>query len=87
MIPKEIKQKPFEYILLALILIASAIGFFLLSYSPQAQRRLIYLMAGAYLFWSLLHHYRRGDLTLPIVLEYLIVALFASILISTTLIF
>ena len=87
MIPTEIKQKPFEYILLALILIVSAIGFILLSYSPQAQRRLIYLMGGAYMFWSLLHHYRRGDLTLPIVLEYLIVALFASILISTTLIF
>jgi len=87
MIPKEIKQKPFEYIFLGLILLVSAFGFTLLSYSPQAQRRLIYLMAGVYMFWSLIHHYRRGDLTLPIVLEYLIVALFASVLISTTLIF
>lgn len=87
MIPAEIKQKPFEYVFLCLILLVSAFGFILLTYSPQAQRRLIYLMAAAYMFWSLLHHYRRGDLTLPIVLEYLIVALFASILISTTLIF
>jgi hypothetical protein len=86
MIPKEIKQKPFEYLLLVAILTVASIAFFTFSHTPQAQRRVIYLTGGAYMFWSLLHHYRRGDLTLPIVLEYLIIALFASVLIATTLV-
>lgn len=85
MIPQEIKQKPFEYIFLALVFIVTALAFIYLSHSPQAQRRVIYLSSGVYMFWSLLHHYRRGDLTLPIILEYLIVALFASVLITVTL--
>ena len=85
MIPTQIKQKPFEYLFLALILLIASVAFIILSHSPQAQRRVIYLTGGAYMFWSLIHHYRRGDLTLPIVLEYLIIALFASVLVTTTL--
>jgi len=86
MIPKQIQQKPLEYLLLILILSSSVFGFITFSHAPQTQRRVIYLTGGAYMFWSLIHHYRRGDLTLPIVLEYLIIALFASVLIATTLI-
>lgn len=85
MFPDEIKKKPFEYLLLFLILGLGAYAFMFLSYTPHAQRRVIYLTGASYLFWSFLHHYRRGDLSLPIILEYLIIALFASVLITTTL--
>lgn len=85
MIFKEIKQKPFEYVLLVLILLLGAVFFFAFSHTPHAQRRVVYLTGGTYMFWSLLHHYKRGDLSLPIVLEYLIIALFASVLVTTTL--
>lgn len=85
MFPEEIKKKPLEYIFLLLILLFGLVGFIYFSFSPHNQRRVIYLTGGAYLFWSLVHHYKRGDLTLPIIFEYLLVAIFAFILISTTL--
>lgn len=86
MLFQEIRQKPFEYLLLLSIFIFGLSGFVYFSHLPSIQRRVIYLTGASYLFWSLLHHYRRGDLVLSIVLEYLIVALFAFILISATLI-
>jgi len=85
MLPQEIIKKPLEYLLLLSILVVGLLAFIYFSFDHQAQRRVIYFTGGAYLFWSLLHHYKRGDLTLPIVLEYLIVALFAFVLITTTL--
>ena len=86
MLFQEIRQKPFEYLFLLSIFIFGLSGFVYFSHLPSIQRRVIYLTGASYLFWSLLHHYRRGDLVLSIVLEYLIVALFAFILISATLI-
>jgi len=85
MFPDEIKKKPFEYLLLFFILSLGAFAFIFLSYTPHAQRRVIYLTGASYLFWSLMHHYKRGDLSLSIMLEYLLIALFAAVLITTTL--
>lgn len=85
MLPTEIKKKPFEYLLLLFILFSGLVAFIFFSYNHQAQRLVIYLTGAAYMFWSLLHHYKRGDLVLSIVLEYLVVALFASVLITSTL--
>lgn len=85
MIFREIRQKPFEYLFLALILISSLVAFFIFSYNPHHQRRVIYVTTAAYLGWSLFHHYRRGDLELSIIIEYLVFALFALVLVSSTL--
>jgi hypothetical protein len=81
---KEIHKKPLEYILLLSIFIVAAILFFIFSFDPHAQRRIIYGLAAAYFAWSMYHHYKRGDLQTSIILEYLLFALFAVILISTT---
>lgn len=80
----EIKEKPLDFFLLLLILLAGLILFFL---SPigHPRRRVIYAVSAAYLFWSLFYHYRRGDLTFSIMVEYLLFALFALVLISSTL--
>lgn len=85
MIFREIRQKPFEYLALLLILVIATIAFFVFSYDPHHQRRVIYATTIAYLGWSLFHHYRRGDLELSIIVEYLIFALFALVLVSSTL--
>lgn len=87
MLPKDFSKRPLEYVLLFVILLLSTFTFMFFSYTPRAQRRVIYMTCAAYMFWSLLHHYNRGDLSLPILLEYLIIALFASVLITTTLVF
>ena len=60
-IPKEIKQKPIEYISLLLILI---IGFilYLLVNNDQIRFWIISSVAIFYFGWSLYHHKKRGDL-------------------------
>lgn len=77
-IPKEIKQKPVEYILLLLIFI---IGFFLYIFINNSQSR-IWIVSGVTFFyfgWSLYHHHKRGDLHTLIIIEYLLVILFGLV--------
>jgi len=71
----QIKSKPVEYAILAIILVVSLIMLFVFRFDHHSQRRIIYVTAGLYFLWSLYHHYRRGDLQLNIIIEYLIFAL------------
>ncbi|MBU1088251.1 hypothetical protein KKA02_00015 [Patescibacteria group bacterium] len=82
---KDLKKNPLEFILLFLILIIGALLFFYFSFDSHNQRRVIYATGAAYCFWSLIHHYRRGDLQLSIVVEYILIALFAVTLLTGTL--
>ncbi|KKT65500.1 MAG: hypothetical protein UW60_C0044G0014 [Candidatus Woesebacteria bacterium GW2011_GWA2_44_33] len=42
------------------------------------------IAAAAYLAWGIIHHARRGDLHLKIVLEYLALAILGIVLVYTT---
>lgn len=81
-IPKEVRQKPFEYIILGIIFIIGLMFYFFGPFDSHGKRLIVYLMAANYFFWSLLHHYRRGDLSLQIIVEYLIIALFGITLLT-----
>ncbi len=83
----EIKKNPINYLILGLIFIIALVLFFYFrqNFDTHDQRRLVYLTAALYLFWSLYHHYRRGDLQFSIILEYLLLAFFAVIVALTTL--
>ncbi len=81
----EIKQKPFEYLILLFLLTISAFAFIYFSYDSFIQRRVIYFSAGTYFLWSLYHHYRRGDLQPSIVIEYLLIGILGIVLLSSTL--
>ena len=73
-IPKEIKQKPLEYILFLSVLI---IGLFLYFFIDNSQIR-IWIVSGVSIFyfgWSLYHHYKREDLQFSIIIEYLLIIL------------
>ncbi|MFA7676177.1 MAG: hypothetical protein WCY28_02085 [Candidatus Shapirobacteria bacterium] len=83
-IPKEVKQKPFEYIILLICLVIGFI-FYILIGDNQARRWIIYSVGIVYFAWSLYHHYQRGDLQLSIVVEYLLVILLGIVFISGTL--
>jgi hypothetical protein len=84
----EIKKNPLNYLILGILLIIAGIVFFYFrqNFDSHDQRRVVYVTAGLYLVWSLVHHYRRGDLHLSIVLEYFLLALFAVIIALTTLV-
>ena len=84
----EIKKNPLDYIILAIIFIAAFALFFFFrqNFDSHNQRRVIYATAALYLLWSLFHHYRRGDLQASIIVEYLLLAIFAVIIAITTLV-
>jgi hypothetical protein len=73
---KEIEQKPIEYISLAISFLIGGSIYIFTSHHNFA----IFLIGGSYFLWSLYHHYRRGDLQLSIVIEYLVFILFAIII-------
>lgn len=80
----EIKQKPLEYLFLLLSLIVG-LSLYILIGDHQVKRWLIYAVGIIYFCWSLYHHYKRGDLHLSIVIEYLLIILIGIIFISGTL--
>ena len=84
MIFTNVKKKPLEYAVLFFIIILGAVMFFVFYGNPHTQRRIIYATSAGYFFWSLYHHYRRGDLQFSIIIEYLLFALLAIIVISST---
>lgn len=84
-IPKEIKQKPLEYLSLAIVFIIGLVIYFFANISSHTQRLVVYFMAACYFFWSIIHHYRRGDLSVSVVVEYLVMALLGIILLTVTL--
>lgn len=83
-IPPEVKKKPAEYLVLALIFIIGLYFYFFMGVSPSSKRFIVAFIAVAYLAWSFYHHYKRGDLSVSIVIEYLVVALFGLVLFSGT---
>lgn len=85
---REIKKHPQNYIILAVVFVIASIFllYFRQHFNAHDQRRVVYVTAGLYLAWSLYHHYRRGDLQFSIILEYILLALFAVIVAMTTLV-
>ena len=84
-IPKEIKQKPFEYLALALVFLVGLLIYFFTDISSHSQRLVVYFMAAIYFLWSIFHHFRRGDLSISIVIEYLVMALLGIVLLTVSL--
>jgi hypothetical protein len=84
-IPKEVRQKPLEYVVLCLVFLVGLILYFLAKQNSHSQRLVVYFMAAGYFFWSILHHYKRGDLNVSIVVEYLVMALVGIALLTVSL--
>ncbi|MDD4937441.1 MAG: hypothetical protein PHX34_00260 [Candidatus Shapirobacteria bacterium] len=81
-IPPEVKKKPLEYIFLALFFIIGLFFYLFTNISGSGKRFIAIAMAGGYFFWSLYHHYKRGDLNLSIIVEYLVIILFGIVLLT-----
>ena len=81
-IPKEVRQKPLEYLILGIIFLLGIILYFFVPLDDHGRRTIVYCMAGSYFLWSLIHHYFRGDLTFSIIVEYLVMALFGIALLT-----
>ena len=81
----EIKKHPQNYVIGSMLAISVSFLLYYYRFDTHTQRDVVYLTSGLYLSWSLWHHYRRGDITVSIMMEYLLLALFALIVVSATL--
>ena len=80
---KEIKKQPFDYILLLVVSLVTIISFLLFGNHGHShfQRQVLYAFVVLF-YLSLVHHSRRRDLQLSIIVEYFLFALLALIIIS-----
>ena len=81
----QIKKTPHQFIILGIILLIGLVLFFIFSFNTEYQRYTIYFTSIGYFLWSLYHHYQRRDLHLSIVIEYLALIAFASLIATGTL--
>jgi hypothetical protein len=82
---REIKKQPLNYLIIIFLFSAAAILLLVFRFDPHSQRRIVYALSGLYLGWSLFHHYQRGDLSLSILLEYVLLAILALIVVAASL--
>ena len=69
-----------HYLILTVILFLAVILFFIFSGNRQYQFYTAIITSIIYLIWGIVHHYLEGDLHPKIVVEYLLIALLALIL-------
>jgi hypothetical protein len=79
MIFQEVRKHPFDYFILILGLLVMAANFFILSHRPDVQAKIILIGAVYYVVWGVFHHWRRRDLCLRILVEYLAIGILALI--------
>lgn len=70
-----------HYLLLIAILSVSLGLFWVFDYNRQAQMGMALVMGASYVLWGIIHHSIKKDLHWRIILEYLIVAIVASVLV------
>lgn len=66
------------YILLFLVLGIGAAVFYQVRFNPAKQFLVVILLSSFYLFWGILYHYQRRDLSRKLFLEYLLIAAIAA---------
>lgn len=63
-----------HYIPLLGILAVGLFGFISFTYDKNFQFTIAVSASLAYVFWGLIHHYIHNDLSVPVILEYVIIA-------------
>lgn len=68
-----------HYLALLAILSVGLALFWLFDYNRQVQAGITLVMAAAYVFWGVVHHLVKKDLRWQVILEYVVVAVVASV--------
>lgn len=69
-----------HYLVLVVILLLAVTLFFISAANPKLQFNIALITAAAYFIWGVVHHRLEGDLHLKIMVEYLLVAILAIVL-------
>lgn len=81
----DLKKDYKHYLVLAVFLCFSLLGFAYFGYDRGSQGIIIVLTSFFYLMWGSVHHWLKGDFHLKVFLEYLVIAIFASVLMISVL--
>ncbi len=75
-------MKDFKHYLALLAILSIGFGFFwMFNYNREAQIGVTLALSAAYALWGIVHHLLKKELHLRIILEYILVALLASLLV------
>lgn len=82
---EELDHRLVRYLVLVAILVLGLVFFLLSSHDPNLQLKVVGIFLTAYVLWGVVHHYLDKDLAGLIVLEYLLVAVVAFVIIFSLL--
>lgn len=71
-----------HYLILIIMLLFAVGAVFIFSGNPGTQFNIIILASSGYFVWGIVHHRLEGDLHAKIVVEYLLISIFAIILLK-----
>lgn len=80
---KDFARHPLHYFVLLCAQLIGLWGMFWFSHDSLTQFAIIIYMTVAYLVWGIFHHHQHRDLHLKIVLEYLLFAVLAVLLLGS----
>jgi hypothetical protein len=68
---------------LVFVLGVGLIGFFVFSYMREVQMAIAAGLAIAYFVWGVMHHYIHKDLTVSVILEYVLFAILGYVILTS----
>jgi len=80
---EDIKLHLSHYIILVVILNIGLVSFFFFQFNPSYQMAVIFLTSIFYVLWGIIHHLLCGDLHIKIILEYILIAMLANLLVGS----
>lgn len=80
---RDFAHHPLHYFTLLCILLVGLWGIFWFSYNPMLQMGILVSLAVSYVVWGVVHHHQHRDLHVKIVFEYLLVAIFATLIFAS----
>lgn len=83
---KDFSNYAFDYFALLCLQLVGVWGIFWFNYNPNIQFLSIIYMAISYITWGILHHSRTKDLHIKIVVEYILFAIIAVLLLGVLII-
>ena len=78
-------RHPTHYFVLLGLLLVGLWGIYMFSYFPAMRMAIMVSLSVAYVAWGIVHHAHHGDLHPKIVVEYILVAMFALLIFATLL--
>ena len=84
-ISEEIKEHFTHYLVLLVILDVAIAAFFLFSFNKIYQAAVVVAMGILYVLWGIIHHFLADDLHLKVILEYVLFAFLANLVILSLL--